>query len=249
MLIPDNELAKYGYLAVSGDKEGGLWFTDRTNLGGHNTSCDPYPPATGLCNCPQTQYPDSNIQTYWIGGGYNQGPLVHNNPAYWDSDYSTHPAENFIYVAPYGSQLTQYQLCGLLTDTQPICSRTTPKGSVDANGHAITFPWGLTPSVSAANGGSSADAIVWALSVEDTVPGNPESTVPGGLFAFDALTMQELYANTNCSGDAIAAATKNSIPTVANGAVYVGAESLVNRVNNGTGTFYIFAPNASRACN
>jgi hypothetical protein len=57
----------------------------------------------------------------------------------------------------------------------------------------------------------------------------------------------KLYSSSNntCSSDAIAPATKFSVPTVANGYVYVGAQALTGSppTNPGTGTFYIFGPN------
>ena len=247
MLIPDNELAgqNLGHLAVSGDKEGGVWFIDRTNPGGYNSSI-----CGNTCNCMQSG--GNNIQTYWVNGGWNNGPLIHNSLAYWENDYTSHPAENYIYSAPLGGQLTQYQLCSQSTDTQPICSRTVPKAAVDTNGNAISFPWGLTPTISASSPETASDAIVWALSVEDPNEANPESTVPGTLFAFDALTMQQLYASSGTGSpcptkDVINPATKNSLPTVANGYVYVGTESSnTPQQNAGYGTFYIFGP--GRTC-
>lgn len=115
---------------------------------------------------------------------------------------------------------------------------------MDGNGHAVKFPWGVTPTISASGAESVPDAIVWALSVGDTQnPSNPLSQVPGILYAFDAMTMQELYSSNTCANgaDAINPATKFSIPTVANGYVYVGTES--DNVNTiGKGTFYVFGP-------
>jgi hypothetical protein len=235
MLIPDSELANWSYLAVSGDKEGGLWFTNRTNLGGHIAACDQ---SQNQCNCGSVQ--NTNIvQTYWVGTGYNQGPLIHNSPAFWEGP-ALHPgAGNYLYVGPYGSAISQYQLCGSSTDTQPICA-----GALHTTG-TTTFQWGVTPTISAASPENASDAIVWALSAADS----PLSTSPGTLSAFDALTLGSLYSSGTClSGrDRIAAATKYSIPTVANGNVYVGAEQCTwngsTCTNDGTGTFYIFGQN------
>lgn len=61
--------------------------------------------------------------------------------------------------------------------------------------------------------------------------------------------MTTLYASSNCpTRDGIAPATKFSVPTVANGYVYVGAEELSGGTNNGTGTFYIFSPGITGTC-
>lgn len=248
MLLPDGELANWAYPSVSGDKEGDLWFTSRTNPGGHLTTCDTQPTP---CSCSTVQ--NTNIiQDYQISGSYNTGPLIHNSPAYWENDVITHPAQSYIYVGPLGSQLTQYPLCGLSSDTKPICSRTVPVGST-ANGTAVTFPWGVTPTISAVSAETAPGAIVWVLSVEDPNSANPLSTVPGNLDAFDATTMDELYSSGTCpTRDRIAAATKYSVPTVANGYVYVAAEqgscSGLSCTNNGTGTFYIFGPGVTGSC-
>jgi hypothetical protein len=175
LLIPDQELSgsRLGLLGVSGEKEGGIWFTNRANPGGYNsTACG------NSCSCMQAG--GNNVQTYWINGGWNLGPVIHTSPAYWETDFASHPAQNYIYVGPYGSQLTQYPLCGLSSDTVPICNRSVPVGST-AGPTPVKFPWGVTPTISATTGETAPDAIVWALSVEDTSsPANPESTVPGG---------------------------------------------------------------------
>jgi len=77
---------------------------------------------------------------------------------------------------------------------------------------------------------------------------NPEGTAPGVLYAFDTITMQELYDTTMCAADAINPVTKFSVQTVANGYVYVGTESAnTNGGNTGLGTFYIFGPR--QGCN
>lgn len=60
-LIPDSELVNWGDLAVSGDKEGGIWFLDRTApdpLGFQGSSCN------NSCTCSVT---DSIVQVYWTG--------------------------------------------------------------------------------------------------------------------------------------------------------------------------------------
>jgi len=74
MLVPDNQLANWPYLAVSGDKEGGLWFVDRTNLGGYNTACG------NSCNCTPSNS-GNNIQTYWTGSAY-RGNTIHGDAAF-----------------------------------------------------------------------------------------------------------------------------------------------------------------------
>jgi hypothetical protein len=108
----------------------------------------------------------------------------------------------------------------------------------------INFGWGATPAVSA-NGTGATDAIVWAISKPD---GDiSEGTMPGILYAIDAVSMQQLYSSSTCALDQIAPATKFSVPTVANGYVYLGTQQTSSCpgpacYNTGRGNFYIFGP-------
>jgi hypothetical protein len=140
-------------------------------------------------------------------------------------------------------------LCASPSAVTPIdfahCTGSAVK-AVDPVGNVITFGWGSTPSISASDQNAS-DAIVWALVKPDTAV---ESGVQGILYAIDAVSMTQLYtsANNGCSGDAINPATKFSVPTVANGYVYLGTESSNTQQTLGMGTFYIFGPNRPLTC-
>ena len=241
MLTPANSY--WPSMAVSGDKEGGVWAIDRLTPGGFN-QC-----ASGCSECSTTQedQSDQNLQTIWLEGVTKTptGPPIHNNPAYWN---------NLVFVAAQtvGTQegyIYQFQICDNdQPGQQPFCSGTWTALATDSTGTPITTKYGATPAISAGPGAS--DAIVWLTS------GGSEarSTHPGGLYALDANSMDQLYVNTGpespCQDvDTIAPVTKFSVPTVANGYLYLGTQELQGGapdVNNGTGTFYIFGLN--RTC-
>jgi hypothetical protein len=225
MLIPDGEVEGRGNLAVSGDKEQALWFIDRTTPGGHITSCDT------TCNC-TTQ--DTNlVEKYQTANG-----MIHNSPAYWES-----PTNNYIYVAGFpGGPLVQYALCNPPVTQHVVCGElkaTAPPADPP------NFSYGATPTISASAPETATDAVVWAIKADGVAA---KSTVWGVLYAFDAVNMTELYDSGKCAGDKIAPATKFSVPTVANGFVYLGAQELQGSSNDGTGTFYIFGPLARTTC-
>ena len=234
VLIPDGEISNYSTLSVSSEKEGGIWFVDRSNPGGHATACDS---SCGVCATSN----NTNVSTYWISGK----PEVHNNPAFWDDDNSIHPNDNFIYLASdqQNAPLMQYTLCTNPSTPPPttmVCG--TPVAATDPTGtNQIPFTFGATPAVSAASS-QEKDALVWAIARADS---NGLSTSPGILYAFDALSMNQLYASSTCAGDGLPPATKWSIPTVANGFVYVGTQgaSTDSRYPN-AGRLYIFGSNS-----
>jgi hypothetical protein len=242
MLLPDNELANWGFLAVNGEKEGGLWFVDRTNPGGFNgSSCN------GNCTCTQAS---ANIQTVWTGAPF-RGNTIHNNPAFWEKNSPLGSEADYVYVAVSLGPLIQYQVCPLSSASAPVCNTSATVKAM--YGSTVIKMWyGVTPNVSAASS-TDEDAIVWVLVTGDTIQfNNPLSASPGILYAFDAVTMTQLYASSGPGSpcptkDTLSPAAKFSVPTVANGYVYVGTESAnLDQSNTGFGAFYIFGP--GRTC-
>ncbi len=119
-------------------------------------------------------------------------------PAYFNSR---------IYYGGVGDQLKAFRFSGgTLIETPESTSAET-----------FFFP-GTTPSVSA-NG--TQNAIVWALQVDDHDPGGVAV-----LHAYDATDLSNEIYNSNQAGnrDLLVGAIKYSVPTVANGKVYAGAQ-------------------------
>lgn len=226
LLTPANSY--WPYIAITGEKEGGIWVMDRLSPGAFNQ---------GLCTAdctqckPQSQdQSNQNLQTIWLSHGL--GPEIHNTPAYWN---------NSIYLASSGGPLIEYQLCNNYPTGKPFCNNAPVRGT-DPAGDVIRYDYGATPSISASS--ASANGIVWAVRGE----GNAISSSPGILHAYDATTLAILYSSSgpgsSCpEGDTMAPSTKFSVPTVANGYVYMGTQAMQNGVNNGTGMFYTFGLN------
>lgn len=239
MLIPPHELIT-PYVAVSGDKEGGIWFMDIDNPSGHATSCD------GNCSCGVTS--NGNLQAFPILGASGtispSGPVVHTNPAFWETGTGT----NYLFISsehccgftPSG-RLLQYTLCP--TGQQPINSNCGT-GSVSAkasSGSPAVFSYGATPTITQ-DPLDSTNAVVWAIKADGSVQGG---STAGVLYAFKAVDMSYLYSSDACSGDALLyPATKFSIPTVVSGFAYVAGQGPFNTTQNNwnSGMFYIFGP-------
>jgi hypothetical protein len=220
LLIPDNLLTSWPYLAVSADKEGFIWVMQRQSPGGFagNFVC----PATGS---------NGNLETV-TGTG-----LYHNTPAFWQTNTST----GNLYYASVGGQLMGYPVASSCTSgTPPVCAGS-PLASVDELGNILTFNPGTTPAVSS---NAATAGIVWALSGSSV-----EGTNVGALYAFDATMMKQIYNSGQCQSgvDHMYSTTKFSVPTVANGYVYIGTQS-DNVVNVGKGTFYIFGKLSRSSC-
>jgi chitodextrinase len=118
-----------------------------------------------------------------------------------------------IYVVPIQDVLRAYS----------IASATLT--AVAATG-ADTFGFpGATPSVSAQG---STNGIVWVLNTTNNNSLNG-SQVPGPaqLFAYDATSLNKLFSSATSGAGAAATAVKFTLPTVANGKVYVGGEGAV----------------------
>jgi hypothetical protein len=153
---------------------------------------------------------DANALQYFPIGSGGQHPIF-ATPAFWN---------NTLFIAPINQPLLAYAFdtsVDKLNPTTPTSQSPTPYG----------FP-GATPSVSAS--GSSSNGIVWAIN--NTFNCNPHC-YPAVLHAYNATNLaNELWNSATNSADAAGYAVKFTVPTVANGKVYIGTRG------NNTGGVY-----------
>lgn len=124
--------------------------------------------------------------------------------------YSTASLWNgYLYIASVGGALVGYQ----------FTSATAQFGLVSMSAHSYQFP-GATPSVSASG---TQNGLVWALDNSSYCTQQSPSCGPAVLHAYDATDLAtELWNSSTNSLDAAGNAVKFTVPTVANGRVYVG---------------------------
>jgi hypothetical protein len=147
---------------------------------------------------------DKSVQQFNLGG------MIFSTAAFW---------QNTLYIGGVGQNLKAFSL-------NPSTSMlNTPAASASA--HTFVFP-GTTPAVSSAST-TAGTGIVWALDTSSTSAANGLGVdAPAVLYAYDALNLtKQLYRSDTTAGAANAAgnAVKFSVPTVANGKVYVGTQS------------------------
>jgi len=131
----------------------------------------------------------------------NAGNGIFGTGAFWNSTY---------YLGPQFQQLEAWSLSSTTGKLTAIAAET---------GTTFGFP-GPTPSISSTP--SFTNGIVWALDNSNFCP--PEATCGAAvLHAYDATNLAtELWNSTMGTGNAAGNAVKFTVPTVANGKVYVG---------------------------
>jgi hypothetical protein len=201
LLLPDQPGA-HPRLAVMSDKTGRIFLVNRDtgSLGGFNPTdniVQELPPST-------------------IGQGANaQG-------AYSTAAYFTNGTQQFIYYMAAQDVLKSFTLTNGLLSTTPFAQTNDTILSPGAPAAEFLFP-GATPSISA-NG--TRNGIVWALDGHlNGSEGHPNSG-PEVLHAYDATTLRELYNSGQLGlADQAGFGVKFTVPTVANGKVYVGTQT------------------------
>ena len=138
--------------------------------------------------------PQNNSQIVQEISGAFAGHSVYSSPAYW---------QGYLYYWATQDFLRIFQVSNGLIGTTPIATST----------YSLRSP-GATPVVSS-NGNTQ--GIAWAL---DTSGSN--TIGPAVLHALDAQTAVELYNSSQSARDTAGNAVRFTIPTVANGKVYVG---------------------------
>jgi hypothetical protein len=189
----------YQQVAIKADKENFLWVVDRTNPRGYTgASCGQ--------GCTQCTNPNNNIQALRFAPTVLHGHQARSTPAFWDD--GTTPILSF---APSYGDLSKYPL-NCAPPNGPLCQpmATSATDPPDLLGYAAT------PSVSS-KGTTAGTGIVWAIDSSGT--NSP-------LYALDAESLAVLYKSHTCRNrDAIGSPTKFSVPTVANGYVFVGTKT------------------------
>jgi hypothetical protein len=146
----------------------------------------------------------------------NVGPNIYATSAFWN---------NALYIAAaleggFGGPLKHYSFD---TTTQQF-------NSASHSALVYNFP-GPTPSVSSLG---TTQGIVWALDNSNyCTPGNNSGCGSAVLHAYDATNLAtELWNSTQGTGNSAGNAVKFTVPTVANGKVYIGTRG--NNTGGGT---------------
>jgi len=132
-----------------------------------------------------------------------------STPAFW---------EGKLYVVAIGDVLKQYMLANGVLSSLPARQASDMFG----------IP-GASPVVSS-NGATN--GIVWALDTTNNGTNSSATSAPAILFAYDATNLNKLYSSPTSGAGAAGNAVKFTVPTVANGKVYIGTRGN----DNGSGT-------------
>jgi len=216
LLLPDQTNTAHPHLIIGAGKEGRVYVVDRDNMG-HFTS-DP----NLSCGTSEVNQTTSDKVVQELPPGTISGDF--STPAYWAST-----GHERVYMSGIDDTLKAFQV-----DNDTLSSSPTSRTP-----ESFAFP-GVTPSVSA-NGNTN--GIVWVVSPPASCSGNGcNPNGPGILRAYDATNLgTELYNSTqNASRDQLDSYTKFSVPTIANGEVFVGTHtslSIYGLLSTSGGTF------------
>ena len=133
---------------------------------------------------------------------FNVGNPILSTAAFWNSS---------LYIAAAGGPLQSYPF-----DT---IAKNFKTGNATSTSATFGFP-GATPSVSASG---ASNGIVWAIDGSKFCTAQSPGCGPAVLHAFDATKLStELWNSSQTPGDKAGNAVKFTVPTVANGKVYIG---------------------------
>ena len=120
-----------------------------------------------------------------------------------------------IYVAAIDDVLRAYSISNAVISTTPLTA-----------GDTFGFP-GATPAVSSQG---TSNGIVWVLdtNANGTTTGNSTSSGPAVLYAYDGTNLNKLFSSPTSGASAAGNAVKFTVPTVANGKVYVAGQSSIS---------------------
>jgi hypothetical protein len=147
----------------------------------------------------------------------NFGNSIFGTPAYWNWSF---------YLAGVGGKLQQFTL-----NSSTYKINTSPTST---SATTYTFP-GATPSITTMPDNSN--AIVWTLDNSQYCTDGSPGCGPAVLHAYDATNLgTEFWNSSQGSGNSAGLAVKFTVPTVANGKIYVGTRGNDNQQPGNTAT-------------
>lgn len=178
---------------------------DRGNPGGFNQGgCVQSSNCSQVTQCLPQNWANGNLQGIQASTNTNQ---IRSSPAFWSGNTSS-GVSGWIYLAEAFGKLSAYAVGGSCGSV-PVCGASVSS--------TVGLGYAATPSISSNGIGANSNGIVWAIK-------NAPSADHPGLYAFDAVSLHELYNSSQCSGDQVGSPILSfSVPTIANGYAYVGS--------------------------
>jgi len=206
LLLPDQP-GEHPHLLLGEGKEGRVYLIDRDNMGKFTEN-------------PNLQCGTDEEGRLGIDKVVQETPPQTTGSLFGTASYWAGAANSgsFVYIGGFSDALKSFQIAnGLLSPT-----------SIAQTPETFTFS-GATPSISS-NGDTSGTGIVWLNSSSSCGYAGCTPTGPGALRAYDATDVShELYNSEENSGrDRVDSYVKFSVPTVANGLVFVGTNNSLN---------------------
>ena len=208
LLLPEQPHTAHPRLLIGVGKEGRIYVLDRDQLGQfHGYS--------GTLQCSSKEESRTNIDQVVQELPASSTGGFFGIPGYW---VGTAASGHLIYIGEAGDHLKSFQLIG-----GTLSSRATAQTP-----ETFAFP-GVTPSISS-NKSAPGTGIVWVISPASCGGPGCAPSGPGALRAYNATNIsQELYnSEQNFTRDRLDSYVKFSVPTIANGKVFVGTQTSLN---------------------
>ncbi len=208
LLLPEQPHTAHPRLLIGVGKEGRIYVLDRDQLGQfHGYS--------GTLQCSSKEESRTNIDQVVQELPASSTGGFFGIPGYW---IGTAASGQLVYIGEAGDHLKSFQLIG-----GTLSSRATAQTP-----ETFSFP-GVTPSISS-NKSVPGTGIVWVISPASCGGPGCAPSGPGALRAYNATNIsQELYnSEQNFTRDRLDSYVKFSVPTIANGKVFVGTQTSLN---------------------